>query len=277
VSAADVDRLARAYLLHARIPGDPAVTELVTQHGPAVTAQHMVSAHLGGKWDREATAAVEHSRTLRLVVPGDDDWPAALTGLASPLGLWVRGGGKLDRLGARAIAIVGSREATAYASRAACELGRELPRAGWTVVTLGRFGVDGAALRGTQQADAPALVLPLGRLVSARPAGHRELFRRLAYRGLLVSEHGLRVPGPHADGRRQSRLLAALAAAVVVVEPDPPGLASGCINAATKAGRPVLAIPGPVDSRAYGYTHHLIRAGRTRLVSGTDDILADLK
>ena len=41
VSAADVDRLARAYLLHARIPGDPAVTELVTQHGPAVTAQHM--------------------------------------------------------------------------------------------------------------------------------------------------------------------------------------------------------------------------------------------
>ena len=250
MTGSDVERLARAYLLWARTPGDPEVADLVAQHGPALAAE-LVSVSSGQRWKDDAEATVEqaHTRDLRLIAPGDDEWPAALSDAArpGPLGLWLRGRGRLDRLAAHAVGIVGSRQSTPYGARAAAELGRGLSRAGWTVVTLGRFGVDGAALRGADQLDGPTVVLPLGRLVDPHPVGHRKLFARLAYRGVLAGEHGSKHPDRYVDARRQSELLGALVVAVVVIEPNSPGAAVACVEAAHDAGRPVLAVPGPVD------------------------------
>jgi DNA processing protein len=280
VTGSDVDRLARAYLLWARTPGDPEVADLVAEHGPARTAE-LVSVSSGRRWKHYAKATVEqaHTRDLRLVVPGDEDWPPALSDAAPPVpvGLWVRGRGRLDQLAAHAVGIVGSRQSTPYGQRVAAELGRELSRAGWTVIALGRFGADSAALRGADQVHLPVVVLPLGRLVNPRPAGHRKLFDRLAYRGVLAGEHASKLPDRYVDARRQSELLAVLVTVVIMIEPDPLGVATGCLKAAHHAGRPVLAVPGPVDAGTSDYAHHLIRAGRARLVGGVEDVLAELE
>jgi DNA processing protein len=280
VTGLDVERLARAYLLWARTPGDPGVADLVAEHGPAQAAE-LVSVSSGQRWKDDAAAMVDqaHRRDLRLVFPGDEEWPAALSDAArpEPLGLWLRGRGRLDRLATHAVGIVGSRQSTPYGERAAAKLGRGLSRRGWTVVTLGRFGVDGAALRGAEQLDASTVVLPLGRLVDPHPVGHSKLFTRLAYRGVLAGEHASNRPDRYVDARRQSELLGALVAAVVVIEPNSSGAAVACIKAAHDAGRPVLAVPGPVDARTSDYAHHLIRAGRARLVGGVEDVLADLE
>ena len=50
-----------------------------------------------------------------LLIPEDDAWPAALADLGeeAPLGLWFRGSGTLPPAD-RMLAVVGSREATAY-------------------------------------------------------------------------------------------------------------------------------------------------------------------
>lgn len=294
MSPAELDRLARAHLLTVRTPGDPEVAELVAVCEPAQAA-YVLS---GLTWQIEGAAAVELARTagLRLTVPGDPDWPAV--GLDS-VGLWVSGRGRVVELSARAVGFAGAVAATPYGVQVAARLAAELARIGWTVVTLGRFGIDSAALRGAMQRTrtgeieahwagvapliaplagppTPALVLPLGRLSDPEPAAHADLFRRVGWDGLLVSEHGTRPPDQEtaADRRRQGQLMAALVRGLVLVEP---GWGSRwLVDAAEAAGVPVLAVPGSIGSEQSQGAHELIRDGRARLVVGAVDILSRL-
>jgi DNA processing protein len=301
VSAAELDLLARAYLLTVRTPGDPEVTELVAAHGPVMAAE-LVAPSYGLSWQDHAasTVAVTRAADLRLVVPGDPEWPAAELDI---VGLWASGGGRLGELAGRAVGIAGSSKATPYGLQIAARMARELAKAGWTVVTLGRFGIDGAAVRGalryiTAAADlaayragsrdplgvepfvgrvTPPLVLPLGRLSEPQPVAHDGLFRRLRWDGLLVSEHGTRLPDeePATDLHRQGQLMAALVRALVLVEP---GWGSRwLVDAAETAGVPVLAVPGPVGSQQSQGANELIQAGRARLVTSYSDVLAELE
>ena len=66
-----------------------------------------------GTLDIRRELAVLHSLGGRLVVPGDDEWPAGVDDLAerAPAALWARGGGRLEAL-SRAVAVVGMRAST---------------------------------------------------------------------------------------------------------------------------------------------------------------------
>lgn len=293
-SAEDRERLARAYLLTVDRPDDRDLTDLVCQFGPALAAE-LVAASSGGHWEPAAVSATEECRKagLRLVMPGDAEWPGALNAdpWRAPLALWVGGGGRLDDLARRAVGIAGRTDATPYGIQVAAELGRRLARAGWTVVTLGRVGIDSAALRGALQdrpvsdrADAPRAVvappmaLPFGRLVQPQPYFHEGLFRRVGWDGVLLGEHGANVPAPHhrTDAHQQIRLLVALVAAVAVVEPSRRGWGDRLARTAADARRPVLAVPGPVTSEGSGFSHELVRTARARLVTGADQLLSEL-
>lgn len=297
MTAEDRDRLARAYLLAHTVLGDRDVTDLVWQYGPALTAE-LVAARTGAVWQDAAGALVERCTTegLRLVGPGDEEWPAALgkDPWTAPLGLWVRGRGRLDALASRAVGVAGRIASSPYGQGIAADLGRELAQAGWTVVTLGRYGIDSGSLRGallpppvgpTDTAPsepfvlgAPALVLPLGRLTRPSPPYNRWLFDRVRIDGVLAAEHGTNDPDPdRRPDRRQVDLLVALTAAVVLVEPDGWAFDTGVIRAANDAGRLVLAYPGPAGSRESEYAHALIRAGHARLVTSPAQVLAELE
>jgi hypothetical protein len=117
--------------------------------------------------------------------------------------------------------------------RIAAELGSHLARAGWTVVTLGRLGIESAALRGALQNDetptpgllrdaAPPLVLALGRMSDPQPRVNTHLFRRVAWDGILAGEHGANEPARHQrrDIRRQIRLLVDVVSSIAAVEPN---------------------------------------------------------
>ena len=297
---AERERLARVYLLTVTRSGERDVSDLVLQYGPALAAE-LIAASNGGAWEEEATAALEQCRKaeLRLVVPGDDEWPAALAKdpWTAPLGLWVWGRGRLNELCMRVVGVAGRTDATPYGITAAAEIGRQVARAGWTVVTLGRPGIDSAALRGAVQVRAPGtlgrhdvlgdrpaaeaaspLVLPFGRLLDPQPLAHVELFRRVGWAGALAGEHGPNVPKRHGrpDVRRQLRLLASLSTALVVVEPNGQGWDSRLVRAVEDANRPVLTIPGPINCEQSEFAHELFRTARARLVTGPDQVLSEL-
>ena len=230
-----------------------------------------------------AGAAMDECRShgLRLVAPGDDEWPAVLAKdpWTAPLGLWVRGRGSLARLSRQVVAVTGRQVASPHGVEVAAELGRRIAGAGWTVATLGRFGVDSAALRGAlddalSERRAAPMALPFGRLVET-PGFHTALFRRVERAGVLLSEHGADHPDPthRPDTRRQTHLLAALASAVVLVEPNGRGGDAGIVRAAADASRPVLVVPGPVTAPSFEFAHALIRSGRARLITGASDVL----
>lgn len=220
-----------------------------------------------------------------LLIPEDGAWPAALDDLgeAAPLGLWFRGSGTLPPA-SRALAVVGSREATAYGRAVTARIAAHAVQQGVCVVSGGAYGIDGAAHRAALQApvDAagsghpgvpPTLAVLAGGLDRFYPAGHEELLRAVMDAGLLVSEMP---PGASPTRYRflqRNRVIAALAGAVLVVEAR---WRSGAQNTAGHAfglGREVGAVPGPVTSPSSAGCHRLLQQTPARLVATEQEAL----
>ena len=113
---------------------------------------------------------------IRLVCPGDPEWPGQLADLGDeqPYALWLRGSADLRFNCLRSVAIVGSRAATAYGSYVTAEIAASVATRGLAVVSGGAFGVDAAAHRGALGADGvTVVVLACGVDVAVSGCPHR--------------------------------------------------------------------------------------------------------
>ncbi|MCA9135534.1 MAG: DNA-processing protein DprA [Planctomycetales bacterium] len=174
-----------------------------------------------------------------------------------------------------AVAIVGTRHGTAYGTRQADRIAYGLAKAGVTIISGLARGIDAAAHEGALSAGGRTIAVLGGGLGQMYPAEHAGLADAVAADGAVISEYA-----PHAKPRggmfpQRNRLIAALSLATLVIEaPD----RSGALITARQAGelgRDVLALPGPVTSRASRGTNQLIREGAT-LVQTVDDVLESL-
>ena len=156
-----------------------------------------------------------------VLLQGDCDWPDPLNALTPPPScLFHRGDRSLLRClkTRQAIAVIGTRSASAHALQMADRLGRALALAGWPVLSGLADGIDAAAHRGCLATDgAPVAVLGT-HLDRVYPAHHHALQSAVGRSGLLLSERhpgdSLR-PGHFAA---RNRLIVALASALVIVE-----------------------------------------------------------
>jgi len=218
--------------------------------------------------------AVLHSLGGRLVVPGDDEWPTALDDLAerAPAALWVRGAGRLDRLG-RSVAVVGMRASTGYGDHVAAQLAIDLAERGVVVVSGGAYGIDAAAHRGALSVGGPTCAVLAGGVDRLYPAGNTALLEAVMADGVVLAEPAPgSVPGRHRFLLR-NRLIAALGQVCVVVEA---AWRSGALNTARHAEqllRPVGVVPGPVTSMASVGCHRLLRDTDAVCVTGAADVL----
>ena len=215
---------------------------------------------------------------IRLVCPGDPEWPSQLDALGAgrPWGLWVRGHIDLRFACLRSVSIVGTRAATGYGIHVTTELAAALAERGWTVVSGGAFGIDSQAHRGALAAEGVTVaVLPSG-LDVPYPRAHHDLFEAIVAHGALVSEQ----PPGRAPTRPgflvRNRLIAALSRGTVLAEA---ALRSGALNTARHArdqNRPLMAVPGPVTSLASAGCHLAIRDWGAVCVTDVHDVLACL-
>lgn len=297
--ADESERRARAWLSRAVEPGDAQMHDYVEGIGAVPAARTLgsglapeaVQALVGARCDEDRVAAdlaAAASVGARIVIPGDQEWPAetlhAMTvatamgvqGMAPPLAMWARGGGDLPGLTDRAVAIVGARAATSYGIEQAAQLGFDLAERGWTVISGGAFGIDAAAHRGALSAGAPTVAVLAGGIDRSYPAAHAALFERIAKDGLLISEWP---PGCAPYRHRfliRNRLIAALSAGCVVVEASARSGARHTAGRARELGRPVMAVPGPVSSAMSIGTHALLRDTDARLVTGVEHVIEEI-
>ena len=163
-------------------PGPPGLTRLDR-------ALRLWAARLG---EAPAAPALEAWRRggIRLVCPGDPEWPGQLDvlGDACPWGLWVWGSGDLRYACLRSVSIVGTRAATAYGSYVCTEMAVALAERGWTVISGGAFGIDGCAHRGAVGTDGVTIAVLACGVDRDYPQGHHGLFRTIRAKGATVSE-----------------------------------------------------------------------------------------
>jgi DNA processing protein len=224
----------------------------------------------------QATALLDAADPLGIaaVQTADDAYPPLLRTIADPPPvLWV--GGIVGALTRPAVAIVGSRAATAYALEVAARLGAELADRGVLVVSGLARGADGAAHRGCLEAGGATLaVLGSGPDV-IYPPEHRRLAVSICTEGALVSEHGPGVPPLPEHFPLRNRLISGISLGVVVVEANEKSGSLITARYALEQGRDVMAVPGSVLGGRNRGSHALLKDG-AKVVETADDIFEEL-
>lgn len=173
-----------------------------------------------------------------------------------------------------AVAIVGSRNASAAGTRMARQLAIELGRAGMVVVSGLARGIDAAAHQGALETGTVAVLA--GGLDRPYPSENIPLMREIAAKGgTVISEMPWGWEPRAQDFPRRNRIVAGLSLGLLVVEA---AMRSGSLisaRLASELGRLVFAVPGsPLDPRAAG-TNKLLKDGAV-LVTEVADILDQL-
>ncbi|MBV8171135.1 MAG: DNA-protecting protein DprA [Candidatus Eremiobacteraeota bacterium] len=223
----------------------------------------------------QALAAARASGA-RIVLDGDDDYPAALRQLCdAPLVLYARG--DLACLQRRCLAIVGSRAASAYGRGVAASIAADAGACSATVISGLARGIDAAAHRGALDAGVPTAAVLGSGVCALYPQYHALLADEIVERGgAVLSEFSPTQSARAFHFPLRNRIVAALADATVVVEAGERSGAWITARLADELGRHVFAIPGDVSRPTSRGTNALIADGVT-LVTSAADICALLR
>jgi len=264
LGAASARRLLTAFGLPEAIlaQGETALTQVV---GSAV-ARALGQEPPDLQQQLEATLAwLEPDPARREVLTlGDPDYPAAFLAIEDPPLMLFRMG-RLGPTPQRALAVVGSRNATPQGLQNARRFSRAFAEAGVTVVSGLALGIDGAAHEGALEGAAPQAVATIAvvgtGLDRVYPKRHLALAHRIAEHGTILSEYLVGTPPLAPNFPRRNRLIAALGQGTLVVEA---ALESGSLitaRLAAEQGREVFAIPGSIHSPHARGCHALLRQG----------------
>jgi DNA processing protein len=211
---------------------------------------------------------------VRLLALGTADYPGSLADIPDPPHLLYMRGALLPR-DANAVALVGSRQCTAYGRRCAERLAASLVHAGFTVVSGLARGIDGAAHRGALQAGGRTIAVLAGGLAKIYPPEHADMAQQVESAGALLSEASMAMEPLAGMFPARNRLISGLCRGVVIVEAAERSGALITARHAAEQGRTVFAVPGPIDGPASAGAHKLLRDGAT-LVRGVEDIVEEL-
>jgi DNA processing protein len=201
----------------------------------------------------------------RVLVPDDPTYPGVFRVIAEPPPVLFLLG-RTELLGCPTVAVVGSRDHTAYGAEVARSVAWQAAAAGVVVASGMARGLDAVAHAAALDAGGGSAGVLGNGLGVIYPSANRRLYERMAADGLLLTEFP---PGekPHAGSfPRRNRLISALARVTVVIEA---AVGSGALitaDAALEQGREVMAVPGPITSPQSAGTNRLLRDGATPLL-----------
>ena len=204
------------------------------------------------------------------LAPGDDMWPISVDDLsAPPIALVIKGNSAT--LSMQSLAIVGTRNPTHYGARIAGDFAAGFVDREWGIVSGGAYGIDSYAHKGALIAEGITVAVIASGIDINYPAGNSRLFAEICDAGAIVSEVMPGHPALPARFLTRNRLIAALAQATLVVEA---AFRSGSLRTARDAAelmRPVMAIPGPINSPTSEGCHRLIGERAAEIVTSVAD------
>lgn len=209
---------------------------------------------------------------IKIVTLSDPDYPILLKEINDPPP-FLTYVGTLDP--APCIAIVGSRNATAYGMNAAESLALSLASNGFQVVSGMARGIDSAAHWGALKAQGKTIAVLGSGLNRIYPRENLKLFLQIQEKGAVLSEFKFNAdPLPYHFPIR-NRIIAGLSTGTIVVEAAQKSGSLITARLANEYNREVFAVPGSIKSTKSQGTHSLLKQG-AKLVENLTDILDEL-
>lgn len=204
----------------------------------------------------------------------DKDYPEILREIHQPpIALFLKGNTEL--LNKRMIAIVGTRNISAYGKFSTYQFSTELSGAGFTIISGFARGVDSVAHKSVVQMNGNTVAVLGCGLDVIYPPENKILYEQIIKDGLLISEFLLGTKPDAPNFPKRNRLIASLSEGTLVIEA---GRKSGSLITAEMAldyGKEIFALPGPINSKQSDGTNFLIKDG-AHLVQSADDICSIL-
>lgn len=175
-----------------------------------------------------------------------------------------------------ALAVVGTRSASAYGKETTRTLVAELARTKLTIVSGLARGIDAAAHVSALDAGGRTIAVLGNGIDEIYPPEHTKLAHMIVEHGALVSDYPLGMKPDAANFPARNRIISGLSLGVLFVEGDQVSGAMITCNFALEQDREVFAIPGNIFRKESRGPNKLIRESRAKLVTSVDDILEEL-
>lgn len=190
----------------------------------------------------------------------------------APVSFYYRGCGDFNR--ARMLAVVGTRNATAYGKRSLLKILNELKSSNICTVSGLAYGIDTTAHEESLNLGIPTFAVLGNGLHTVYPSSNKVLADRIVENGgSLISEFDFDTGPDRMNFPARNRIIAGMADAVLVAES---GLKGGSIitaHIANSYNRDVFAIPGTIFDDMHAGCHELIRKNIAAIATSGNDIV----
>ena len=200
----------------------------------------------------------------------EDSYPKKLRMIEDPPAVIYVNGKLPDIDNLNSVAVIGTRKATVYGVRTAFELGANLSKKDFVVVSGGALGIDCAAHRGVLDVDGVTICV-LGCGIDYEYLRENKAMRdKIAENGAVISEYPPgTAPSAHNFPQR-NRIISGLSDGTVVVEAPLKSGSMITVNLALAQSRDVFAVMGNIDSPYSAGSNALIKDGAVPVTSYRD-------
>lgn len=212
---------------------------------------------------------------VRVLTVFDTGYPLRLKEIFNPPPLlYVKG--EITPDDAQGVGVVGTRSPSVYGKELTTRIVPQLIGAGLTIVSGLARGIDSIAHTAALNAGGRTIAVLGCGIDVIYPAENRNLYSRIAGNGAVVTEYPLGTKPDAYNFPARNRIISGLSLGTIVVEAQQGSGALITADYANEQNREVFAFPGRATDRNSAGCNKLIREGRAKLVTSTDDILEEL-
>lgn len=212
----------------------------------------------------------------RIVTFWDKEYPENLKRIYDPpVMLFVRG--SVSPADKYSVAIVGTRNPTAYGRHVAEKFSAELAEQGITVVSGLARGIDTVAHATAIRASGRTLAVLGSGVDVIYPGENRRLAEQITVQGAVISEYYMGAKPDAVNFPKRNRIISGISLGTILVETDVDGGAMITAGTALDQNREVFAVPGNVFEKKSRGTNKLIRESKAKLVENIADVVEELK
>lgn len=201
----------------------------------------------------------------------DSNYPSRLRQVNdAPTLLYAKG--RMDLENPKTVAVVGTRQSTAYGRECVESLVRDLAAHQALIISGLAYGIDIHAHKHAIKNHLPTVGVMGSGMDVIYPSAHRDVALKMTENGGLLTEHPFGTQPDAHNFPARNRIVAALSDAIIIVEAAEKGGALITADIGNSYNKDVFAYPGNVKQSHSAGCNNLIKSNRAHLMTSVKDL-----